>query len=237
MPKSLKRQEADAERDRAAVQANIAANNGGVPARVAPTAVAPADTRTPAQQYLDEIAPSAVVGRMIKFSKDGKFITADDDGIIEESAEFVALCDQTLIGWIRFSSDGPPSRAMGLLYEGFEMPARDSLGDTDELDVAGGVVGMTDDPWKHQIYLVLQSTTTSELYTFVTASKTGRRAVGNLLRHYDRMLRINPGEFPVVKLKTGGFPHRDERVGWVPTPVFTVVGRSPRFHRQAGHLE
>ena len=86
---------------------------------------------------------------------------------------------------------------------------------------------MPDDPWRHQIYLVLQSTATRELYTFVTESKTGRRAGGNLFQHYDRMLRINPGEFPVVKLKTGGFPHKDERIGWVPTTVF-VVGRSAR---------
>jgi hypothetical protein len=32
----------------------------------------------------------------------------------------------------------------------------------------------------------------------------------------------------VVKLKTGGFNHKDDRIGWVPTPVFAVVGRAPR---------
>jgi hypothetical protein len=26
----------------------------------------------------------------------------------------------------------------------------------------------------------------------------------------------------------GGFQHRDERVGWVATPVFAVVGRTPK---------
>ena len=57
---------------------------------------------------------------------------------------------------------------------------------------------------------------------------TGRRAVGNLLRHYDRMQRTHPDELPVVRLKVGGFQHRDERIGWVSTPVFAVVGRAPR---------
>jgi hypothetical protein len=52
--------------------------------------------------------------------------------------------------------------------------------------------------------------------------------VGNLLRHYDRMQKTNPGEVPVVRLKAGGFNHRDDRIGWVPTPVFAVVGRAPR---------
>jgi hypothetical protein len=62
----------------------------------------------------------------------------------------------------------------------------------------------------------------------VTSSKTGRRAVGNLLRHFNRMQKTNPGEFPVVRLRTGGFQHRDDRVGFVSTPVFVVCGRSPR---------
>src|SRR5215471_17376786 len=74
----------------------------------------------------------------------------------------------------------------------------------------------------------LQNTETAELFTFVTASATGRRAVGNLLHHYNRMLRTNANELPVVKLKVGGFNHKDERIGWVPTPVFAVVGRAPR---------
>jgi hypothetical protein len=29
-------------------------------------------------------------------------------------------------------------------------------------------------------------------------------------------------------LKVGGFNHRDDRVGWVSTPVFAVVGRAPK---------
>jgi hypothetical protein len=75
---------------------------------------------------------------------------------------------------------------------------------------------------------VLQHTQTRELYTFASTSQTGRRAVGNLLRHYDRMRRANTGEVPVVRLKSGGFNHRDDRIGWVPVPVFAVVGRAPR---------
>ena len=34
--------------------------------------------------------------------------------------------------------------------------------------------------------------------------------------------------FPVIRLKVGGFQHRDERVGWVHVPVFAVVGRAPK---------
>ncbi|MGC1997559.1 MAG: hypothetical protein WA704_27075, partial [Pseudolabrys sp.] len=44
----------------------------------------------------------------------------------------------------------------------------------------------------------------------------------------DRMQRKDATEVPVVKLKPGGFNHRDSRVGWVATPQFCIVGRVPR---------
>ena len=139
------------------------------------------------------------------------------------------LADQTLIGWLKFNNDGtPPDRVMGLLYDGFRMPARAELGDTDPADWPAGLSGAPEDVWKHHIYLVLKSADTAELHTFATSSMTGRRAVGNLLRHYDRMRRTHPDELPVVKLKVSGFQHKDERIGWVSTPVFAVVGRAPR---------
>jgi hypothetical protein len=166
---------------------------------------------------------------MVKFNKEGKFVTSDDDGVIGEDADFTAILDQTLVGWIRFRGEGnPPDRVMGLLYDGFAMPARDTLGDSDAAAWELGLDGKPQDPWQHHVYLVLQNTETQELFTYVTSSITGRRAIGNLLRHYDRMERTNSGAYPVVKLKVGGFQHRDDRVGWVKTPVLAIVGRTPK---------
>ena len=115
---------------------------------------------------------------------------------------------------------------MGLLYDGFNMPKREELGDLDQADWPAGLSGAPEDPWQHHIYLVLQHADTAELFTFATSSMTGRRAVGNLLRHYDRMRRTHPNELPVIKLKVGGFQHRDERIGWVSQPCVTRA-RSP----------
>jgi hypothetical protein len=199
-----------------------------MPAKLS-TAVAIPDKRDPVQQYIDEIAPASIVGRMVKFSKEGKFVTHDDGKAINEDVDFTALCDQTLIGYIKFGAEGePPDRVMGLLYDGFVMPPRDSLGDNDKAQWEMGLDGKPADPWQHQVYLVLQRNDTGELFTYVTSSTTRRRAVGNLLRHYDRLRKSHPDEYPVVRLKVGGFQHRDERVGWVDTPVFAVVGRVPR---------
>lgn len=218
-----KQQKADAEKTTAGVKANLPTpTNGG-------TVLAVPDARTDVQKYLDEIAPASIVGRMIKFNKDGEFATTDDDSVIGGNVDFTALVDQTLIGWIKFNGEGaPPDRHMGLLYEGFVMPARDSLGDLDQAKWEIGLDGKPQDPWSHQVYLVLQRGDSDELFTFVTSSITGRRAVGTLLRHYDRMQRTHSDQYPVVRLKIGGFQHKDDRVGWVKTPVIAVVGRTPK---------
>jgi hypothetical protein len=218
-----------AEQKRVAEKDTAARKASSVPAKVGAnsTALATPDNRTDVQRYLDDIAPANVVGRIIKFSKDGKFITADDGEPINEAVEFIALCDETLTGWIKFNGDdAPPDRIQGLLYDNWVMPARASLGDMDETQWPDGLSGQAEDPWHHQICLVLQHVETRELFTFVTTSQTGRRAVGNLLRHFDRMQRTNTDELPVVRLRPGGFNHR--KVGWVPVPVFAVVGRTPR---------
>jgi len=189
------------------------------------------DTRTPVQAYLDEVAPASIVGRMIKFDgKEGKYFTADDEEILDDQTDYAALCDQTLVGWLKFNGQGqPPDRHMGLLYDGFVMPPRETLGDLDETQWEAGLSGEPQDPWQHHVYLVLQNGATGELFTFCTSSKTGRRAVGNLLRHYNRVRKTDASFYPMVRLKIGGFNHSDQRIGWVSTPVLAVTGRMPRI--------
>jgi hypothetical protein len=220
----LAEQKADAERDHAKAQANL-------PAKATSTAVAVPDTRSPREQYLDDIAPAAIVGRMIRFDgKAGRYITTDDDEpVAVEGTDYVALCDQTLIGWMKFNGEGErPDRAMGPLYGGFVMPPRETLGNTDQSDWEDGLDGRPQDPWQHHVYLVLQRGDTGELFTLVTSSITGRRCIGNLLKHYDRLQQTHADFYPVVRLKVGGFNHRDPRVGWINFPVLAVVGRHPK---------
>ena len=55
---------------------------------------------------------------------------------------------KTLIGWIRFHGQGEaPDRHMGLLYDGFIMPPRDTLGDDDPASWEIGLSGQPQDPW------------------------------------------------------------------------------------------
>ena len=168
-----------------ALRSTVPAKPTAPPTPATKTTTLPAlpDTRTTVQTYLDEVAPASIVGRMIKFTKEGAFVTADDAEQISDEIEFAALCDQTLIGWIRFNGQGePPERHMGLLYDNFVMPARGTLGHDDPSSWEIGLSGQPQDPWQHHVYLVLQNVGTQELFTFVTSSQTGRRAIGNLLR-------------------------------------------------------
>jgi hypothetical protein len=195
------------------------------------TSVAVPDTRTPQQAYLDEIAPpSSLVGRPIKFNgKNGKWLFGDTDEEIDPNTDFIALCDEILIGWIKFNGKGElPTRIQGLLFDGFIMPPQNTLPDRDPSKWELGLDGEPADPWQHQMCLILQSPGTHELATFATTSPTGRRAVGNLLRHYDRLRRKDDDHYPVVRLRVSGYNHKDERVGWVHVPVFAVVGKAPK---------
>jgi hypothetical protein len=179
------------------------------------------------ENYVAEIASSMVVGTVIKFSKEGKHIRRDTEEEISPETGFVFHAPQVVAGYQKFATEEgeETQRIMGMIYEGFVVPPVSELPDRDESQWPEGLSGRPEDPWKHTIFAVLQQAGTDEMFTFITNSKTGRRAVGELLRHYNRMRKSHPGELPVVRLKVGGFQAKDERVGWVKTPVFVVVGR------------
>jgi hypothetical protein len=224
----LARQAADAKQRRTVISAPPTPGTAVAPANS--TAVAMPDSRNEVEKYIDDISPNQMAGRLIRFDgKKGEFLTLDDGEPILKDAEFIALCDETWRGWIKFNGEGqPPDRVGGLLYGGFVMPSRESLGDNDPNNWPIGLDNKPADPWQHQILVPLQHATTRELFTFGTTNPTGRRAVGNLLRSYDRTRKTAPDEVPVVRLQRGGFNHKDERVGWVHTPMFVIIGRTER---------
>lgn len=162
---------------------NTRARLGAVPAIVEqPQVPAAASETLPAAgpdyraRYLDAIAPTgAVVGRLIKFDvKSASFITIDDDAKVDPARDFVLLADQTLIGWIKFRGEGEaPDRRQGLLYDGFVVPPRHELGDVEPTQWDDGLDGRPQDPWKHQITIVLQDRSNGELFTFLRRARPG----------------------------------------------------------------
>jgi hypothetical protein len=237
------RQLGDAEHDRLQHRMNVAAASPQRPYQLrelqhALPAVVPAANREPdlpeagdgyQQRLLDFVAASGIAGRLVKFGKAGVFALADDDTEVSPDRDFVALADETLVGWIKFGEQGAaPEKHQGLLYDGYVLPQRSKLGDHDESQWPTGLSGQPEDPWKLQFSLVLQDRESFELFTYGTMSKTGRRCIGNLLKYYDRLQKTDPDSYPLVRLKSGGYNHRDPRVGWVATPVLAVVGKAPK---------
>jgi hypothetical protein len=168
-------------------------------------------------------------GTFFKFAKDGKFRKTSDDEEIPEGTQFIVIYDQIQAGWIKFMGKGnPPVRKQGNVFEGFVPPDRETLGDTDSREWEEGLSGKPADPWQFQLLLPLQNVETGELYVFNTSSITGRRAVDNLIQACGRMQRAEPNDYPVAKLRIGGFQHRDERIGWIRTPAFERCGKAPK---------
>ncbi len=222
-----KQQQRDAERDLAA-RAPATGMAVATTAKAALPAEMPADNRSPLDKYLDEIAPSAIVGRLVGF-KDKRFVYRDDDTPIPDTVPFIVMDDQVQVSWTKFQGKGvPPVRYGGLLSDDYVLPPRETLGDMDPSQWEAGLDGKPQDPWVHQLAVVMQRTDNDELVTFVTGTPTGRRAVGSLLKHTRRLNRTHPNMYAVVNFRVGGFAHRDERIGWVATPTFAVVGRQPR---------
>jgi len=168
-------------------------------------------------------------GTFFKFAKDGKFRKTSDEEEIPEGTQFVVIYDQIQGGWIKFMGKGnPPERKQGNIFEGFVPPDRETLGDMDQSEWEVGLSGKPADPWQFQLLLPLQHVETGELFVFNTSSITGRRAADRLISDCGRMQRIEPNDYPIIKLRIGGFEHRDPRIGWIKTPAFERCGKASK---------
>jgi hypothetical protein len=88
------------------------------------------------------------------------------------------------------------------------------------------LTGQPEDPWRRVMMVPLENPATGELLVFSTMSRTGLRAVANLLTQSARMMAKDPNHLPVIKLRCGGYT--DKRFGWVKIPAFEFVGKAPR---------
>jgi len=178
------------------------------------------------------------LGRLLKFVK-GKYETGDDE--VPEGTEYVAHIDQLVRGWVKFEDNKVVEQHLGKVADGFRIPARNELSDTDPEKWAKDGSEKPRDPWVAQWYLPLVNIESGELVTFVTGSKGGIRAIGMLCRVYGRKNR--DGLLPIVALKTRSYKH--QQYGRIETPDLPIVGwdgeptaspTQPRIGDTAGDL-
>jgi hypothetical protein len=161
-------------------------------------------------------AASTELGRLLKFSK-GKYYVGDDE--MPLNREMVAHIDKLARGWTKFNDGKVVDQRIGKVADGFEMPHRDELGDTDQSGWQREANGPPRDPWTMQYYLPLEDPETGEIVVFVTSSHGGRTAIATLCNIFAR--NVTNGS-PVIHLATSSYKHRT--YGRIETPHLPVVG-------------
>jgi hypothetical protein len=190
-------------------------------------------TKLPAQTsgnvfaaYGESAGPGHIVGELLKFSK-GDWLAGQENRQIADGTTLVAIMDSLVVGLQRWENQRPVAYRMGLLVEGFVPPQRDELGDTDEALWECDDAGKPRDPWQFTNYLPLVNPENpDQTFTFTTSSKGGLSAIAKLCREYGRACEKEgrKDQYPLVKLSTGSYAHRDRSRGRIKFPVLTIIG-------------
>jgi hypothetical protein len=216
------------EKGTAPAQANLPAIVAEKPAPL------PARALEGTDDYFRRSPGNMVVGRLARFDgKDAKFTFLADDTELPADTPYVVLADSIWAGLRRFHGEGePPEHAGGLLFDdGYRRPARDELGDPDPAAwPLGKFSGQPEDPWREAVYIPLEERGTGEVLTLVMSGpspvSTQIIAVDGLLAHCKNVRRRFPDQYPVVKLGVGKY--KNKRFGWLPKPVFKIVGMAAK---------
>jgi hypothetical protein len=170
------------------------------------------------------IKTNSILGERLKFIK-GDYIVEDKE--LAPGTEVIIHMDSLIQGYVKWEDELPVEEVMGLVVEGFEMPDRDSLGDTDETkwETKPGNKKPTD-PWSLTHQVAFKNVETGELYTFAISSWGGKKCFEMLLKKYGGAMSQHEGEWPVAKLN---FHVRDDdEYGRIKEPRFPIVRWVPQ---------
>lgn len=146
-------------------------------------------------------------GTFLKFSRNGEWVTGQNEDEFDLSRKLAANMEELSIGWIRWADGKPAERRMNLLTSGIKPEPRDALGYTDqdlwELDEEG----RPKDPWKFTNELPMAHPEDGEQLTFSASSKGGIGAIGNLCKAYAKERQVKQGKVPLIELSRSSYIH------------------------------
>jgi hypothetical protein len=159
---------------------------------------------------------SSQLGALAKFVK-GKWFVGDDEITNQRR---IAHIDQLAKGWIKFRDNRiVEPRRVGKVADGFVMPEREELGDTDPCSWETDAAGNPRDPWVKQYFLPLSDPETGAVTVYVTGSVGGIGAIGALCGVFADNAENGS---PIVRLAVSSYKHK--KYGRVETPDLQVVG-------------
>jgi hypothetical protein len=178
------------------------------------------------EAYGNSMTRMTFPGDLLTFSKFGDFNAGRDKDEVPLGTRVVVHVPTMLIGYVRWEDNKPIDYQMGLLHEGFVPPKRDELGYLDKSQWETYEDGGAKDPWQFSNQVVMTSVEDDDIvYTFTTSSKTGRSALGMVVKAYGHHIRQAPDEYPAVELQRDSY--HDRRFGEVRIPVFEIFGWVP----------
>jgi hypothetical protein len=153
----------------------------------------------PFEEYANAIAPTYIVGKLLRFSK-GDFLAGEGDDEITEGTMLTVNVDELTAGWIKWANGKPAEQIMVRVADGKAPPKRAELGDHDETTWELDAQGNRRDPWQFTNYLPMMDDQ-GELYTFTTSSRGGLGAIAHVARRYAQHRRRHPDVFPKITLR------------------------------------
>ena len=168
--------------------------------------------------YDDFVGEAGIIfSDLLKFNK-GEWKCGDEP--VPEGTQYAALVFDSRRGYVYFENGKPVRFNIGLVREGFKMPTRESLGDTDENYWPTNKRGEPQDPWSKQYSMPMINIETGETVCFVTGSMGGEQAVRELTSRYRPKARTS--EVPLVSLQVDSYIH--DTYGKVYNPIFKFEG-------------
>ena len=166
-----------------------------------------------------EFAAETARWRLLKFV-DGRYIVGGEE--VPVGRKYVACIAEMRRGWSKFVGGRLVDQKIGRVADGFKPPPRETLGDTDAAQWERDGNDVARDPWAEQIYLVLEDEETGEPVVFVTGSKGGMKAVGEVCGIYGRSPEAG---LPIISLGVRSYLHKVYRRN-IQEPHLKIVGRT-----------
>jgi hypothetical protein len=156
------------------------------------------------------------LGTLLKYSK-GHYIIGTEE--VRLGTEYIAHVEHWVRGYVKFRGGCLIEHKVGRVADGFVVPTREELDETDATLWEKSPSGEPKDPWSKQSYLPLENIETGEIVTFVSGSYGGRQAISKLCSQAARHL-ASMGQ-PVVKLGTESYKHKS--YGRTDKPILHLV--------------